>query len=196
MGLRIQNNTAALNAHRHLQNTDLLVTLGLQVFQAARRSGMDLGERWLNDLIFWYRTHILEEDEQRRIESEVGGELNVAIAKISVKLANRPVHPLHVRHLVVDVIQQHQIDNQHVHGVMVSQPQGNLHLARLQMLFRRVNLIKAAAAQDRAGYGRFIRPLPRFDPVQGFGRISNVSRPARRAEPAHDKPVCRELLAP
>lgn len=70
-----------------VEYTDLLVTLGLQVFRAARRSGMDLGEKRLQDLIFWYRTHILEEDERRRIESEVGGELSVAVAKISVKLA-------------------------------------------------------------------------------------------------------------
>jgi len=65
---------------------DLLVVLGLQVFQAARRSGIPLDERRLQDLVFWYATHVLEEDEKRKIGSEVGGELNAIIAKFSVKL--------------------------------------------------------------------------------------------------------------
>jgi energy-coupling factor transporter ATP-binding protein EcfA2 len=65
---------------------DLLVVLGLQVFQAARRSGIQLDERRLQDLVFWYATHVLEEDEKRKIGSEVGGELNAIIAKIIVKI--------------------------------------------------------------------------------------------------------------
>jgi len=65
---------------------DLLVVLGLQVFQAARRSGVQLDEGKLRDLLFWYRTHVFEEDEKRKLESEVGGEVNAVFAKFSVKL--------------------------------------------------------------------------------------------------------------
>ena len=65
---------------------DLLVVLGIQVFQAARRSGVELDERRLNDLLFWYTTHVFEEDEKRKLESEIGGELNAVFAKFSVKL--------------------------------------------------------------------------------------------------------------
>jgi hypothetical protein len=65
---------------------DLLVVLGLQVFQAARDSGVKLDESRLHDLLFWYTTHIFEEDERRRLESEVGGELDAVIARFSVKL--------------------------------------------------------------------------------------------------------------
>jgi energy-coupling factor transporter ATP-binding protein EcfA2 len=65
---------------------DLLVVLGLQVFQAARQSGIELDEKRLRDLLFWYSTHIFEQGERGGLESEVGGELNALIAKISVKL--------------------------------------------------------------------------------------------------------------
>jgi energy-coupling factor transporter ATP-binding protein EcfA2 len=67
--------------------TDLLVVLGLQVFRAARTSRVRLDERWLDDLLFWYTTRILEQDEKRKLKSEVGGELNAILAKVSVKLA-------------------------------------------------------------------------------------------------------------
>lgn len=66
---------------------DLLVAMGLQVFSAAHSAGVHLNEEQLQNLLFWYRTHILEEDEKRRIESQVGGELNAGIAKISLKLS-------------------------------------------------------------------------------------------------------------
>ncbi len=65
---------------------DLLVVLGLQVFQAARQSGVKLSDDKLHDLLFWYTTHVFEEDEKRKLESEVGGEVNAIIAKFSVKL--------------------------------------------------------------------------------------------------------------
>lgn len=65
---------------------DLLVVLGLQVFQAARRSGVKLDEGKLNDLLFWYTTRVFEEDEKRRLESEIGGEVDAVFAKFSVKL--------------------------------------------------------------------------------------------------------------
>jgi len=65
---------------------DLLVVLGLEVFQEARCSGVRLDERKLHDLLFWYRTHVFEEDERRRLESEVSGELDAVFAKFSVTL--------------------------------------------------------------------------------------------------------------
>ena len=67
---------------------DLMVTLGLQVFQAARNSGVTLDEQKLDDLRFWYTTHIFEESERGNMQSEVGGELNAVIAKFSVKLTS------------------------------------------------------------------------------------------------------------
>ena len=65
---------------------DLLVVLGLRVFQEARRSGVRLDEAKLDDLLFWYRTRIFEEGERGNLESEVGGELDAVFAKFSVKL--------------------------------------------------------------------------------------------------------------
>jgi len=65
---------------------DLLVVLGLQVFQAARQSGIGLDEKRLHDLLFWYTTHVFEQGERGGLESEVGGELNALIARFSIKL--------------------------------------------------------------------------------------------------------------
>ena len=65
---------------------DLLIVLGQQVFQAARRSGVRLDEQKLHDLLFWYTTHVFEEDERRKLKSEVGGELDAVFARFSVKL--------------------------------------------------------------------------------------------------------------
>ena len=65
---------------------DLLVVLGLQVFQKARDSGVGLNEDRLHDLLFWYKTHVFEEGERGKLESEVGGELDAVFAKFSVKL--------------------------------------------------------------------------------------------------------------
>jgi hypothetical protein len=66
---------------------DLLVVLGLQVFQEAQASGVCLDPKMLDDLRFWYAEHVLEEDERRKLKSEVGGELNAVVAKVNVKLA-------------------------------------------------------------------------------------------------------------
>jgi energy-coupling factor transporter ATP-binding protein EcfA2 len=65
---------------------DLLVVLGIQVFQAARCSGVKLDEGKLQDLLFWYTTRVFEEDEKRKLESEMGGELDAVFARFSVKL--------------------------------------------------------------------------------------------------------------
>jgi hypothetical protein len=56
------------------------------VFQAARAVGIRLGQKELNDLLFWYTTRVFEEDEKRKLESEAGGEINAGFAKFSVKL--------------------------------------------------------------------------------------------------------------
>ena len=77
---------------------DLLVVLGLQVFQEAQRSGVRLDERKLHDLLFWYTTHIFEEGERGKLESEVGGELDAVFARFSVKLTtDAPYRREHVR---------------------------------------------------------------------------------------------------
>ena len=65
---------------------DLLVVLGLKVFQQAREQGLKLDDSALHDLLFWYTTHVFEEGERGKLESEVGGELNAVIAKFSMKL--------------------------------------------------------------------------------------------------------------
>jgi energy-coupling factor transporter ATP-binding protein EcfA2 len=67
--------------------TDLLVVLGLQVYQEAQASGLRLDAEKMHDLLFWYSTRVFEQDERRKLESEVGGELNAVFAKFSVKLA-------------------------------------------------------------------------------------------------------------
>ncbi len=77
---------------------DLLVVLGLEVFKAAQDSGVRLEEGRLHDLLFWYTTRVFEESERGKMESEVGGELNAAIAKFSVKLTtDAPYRREHVR---------------------------------------------------------------------------------------------------
>jgi energy-coupling factor transporter ATP-binding protein EcfA2 len=65
---------------------DLLVVVGMRVFEEARRSGVELDEAKLDDLLFWYTTHIFEKGERGQMESEVGGELDAVFAKFSVKL--------------------------------------------------------------------------------------------------------------
>jgi energy-coupling factor transporter ATP-binding protein EcfA2 len=65
---------------------DLLVVLGLRVFEQAQRSGVKLDQAKLDDLLFWYTTHIFEESERGKLKSEVGGELDAVFAKFSVKL--------------------------------------------------------------------------------------------------------------
>jgi len=66
---------------------DLLVLLGLEVYRAAKADwGVSLDQKRVSDLLFWYGTHILEEDEKRRWESEAGGELNAGFAKFNLKL--------------------------------------------------------------------------------------------------------------
>lgn len=67
---------------------DLLVVLGLEVFKAASQSGFKLDEKKRDGLRFWYETHILEERERGGLKSEVGGELNAAVAKFSLKLSS------------------------------------------------------------------------------------------------------------
>jgi len=79
-------NAASLLNLGDINYADLLVMLGAQVFQAARRSRVKLDEEKLDDLLFWYRTHMFEEDERRRLESEVSGEIDAVFAKFGVKL--------------------------------------------------------------------------------------------------------------
>jgi len=77
---------------------DLLVVLGLRVFQEAQRSGVKLDEAKLDDLLFWYKTRIFEESGRGKLESEVGGELNAVIARFSIKLtSDAPYRREHVR---------------------------------------------------------------------------------------------------
>lgn len=64
---------------------DLLVMLGLEVFQKAQRSGVELEKQKLDDLRFWYATHVFEEDERRRLESQIGGEVEAVFARFNVK---------------------------------------------------------------------------------------------------------------
>ncbi len=65
---------------------DLLVVFGLQVFQAARDSGVKLANDKLNDLLFWYTTRVFEKGDRDGLKSEVGGEVNAVIARFSAKL--------------------------------------------------------------------------------------------------------------
>jgi energy-coupling factor transporter ATP-binding protein EcfA2 len=67
--------------------TDLLVVLGLQLFRKARVTGVELDEEKLEDLLFWYTTRIFEEDEIRKLESEIGGALDAVFASFSAKLS-------------------------------------------------------------------------------------------------------------
>lgn len=77
---------------------DLLVVLGLEVFKKADQDRPKLNEDRLKDLVFWYTTHIFEESERGKLQSEVGGEVNAAIAKFSVKLtSDAPYRREHVR---------------------------------------------------------------------------------------------------
>jgi len=64
---------------------DLLVVLGLQVFQKAKRSGIELNKQKLENLQFWYATHVLEEDERRRLQSQVGGGVDAVFARFNVQ---------------------------------------------------------------------------------------------------------------
>jgi energy-coupling factor transporter ATP-binding protein EcfA2 len=69
---------------------DLLVMLGLQVFQQAKRSGINLDQKRLKDLQFWYTTHVLEDDESRRLQSEISAEVDAVVARFGVKFTTDP----------------------------------------------------------------------------------------------------------
>ncbi len=70
----------------------------MRVFEEARRSGVELDEDKLNDLLFWYTTHIFEKGGRGQLESEVGGELDAVFARFSVKLTtDAPYRREHVR---------------------------------------------------------------------------------------------------
>jgi len=40
----------------------------------------------LQELLFWYTSRVFEQDERRKLESEVGGEVSAVFAKFNVKL--------------------------------------------------------------------------------------------------------------
>lgn len=65
---------------------DLLVMMGLEVFRHAASAGLRLKKEKLEALRFWYKTHILEEDERRVLDTEVAAELNIGIASIATRL--------------------------------------------------------------------------------------------------------------
>lgn len=77
--------------------TDLLVVMGLQIFRHACRTGTRLSEQKLNDLRFWYETHILEEEEHPVLDGEVEAQLNAGIASITAKLRTNPPRRQHAR---------------------------------------------------------------------------------------------------
>ncbi len=66
---------------------DLLVLLGLKVFEAAQAAGVEGENEKLQALRYWYEEHIFEEDKVRRLDSEVGTEVNALIAKFSLKMS-------------------------------------------------------------------------------------------------------------
>lgn len=66
--------------------TDLLVVMGLEVFRHATGAGLRLEKEKLENLRFWYKTHILEEDERRALDAELTAELNAGIASITARL--------------------------------------------------------------------------------------------------------------
>lgn len=66
--------------------TDLLVVMGLEVFRHAAAAGLPLKKEKLENLRFWYTTHILEENERPALESEIAATLNAGIASITARL--------------------------------------------------------------------------------------------------------------
>ncbi len=67
--------------------TDLLVTIGLAVYEEARRRGVPADDQQVRDLLFWYEEQLLERDETTHLKSEVAGEVNVGVARFGVRLA-------------------------------------------------------------------------------------------------------------
>mgnify|MGYP005855365721 FL=1 len=65
---------------------DLLVMIGLGVFRHAATVGLRLEKEKLENLRFWYTTHILEEDQRSALDSEVAATLNAGIASITARL--------------------------------------------------------------------------------------------------------------
>ncbi len=70
-----------------LHYTDLLVLLGLEVYQVGRRQGISASDRKAQDLLFWYRERVLEQDEAERLQSEVGAEINLGLIRLAARLA-------------------------------------------------------------------------------------------------------------
>jgi len=67
--------------------TDLLVILGLQVYREARDRGLPADAKKVRDLLFWYEERVLEQDESRRLQSEVNAEVNLGVIRFGGRLA-------------------------------------------------------------------------------------------------------------
>ena len=65
---------------------DLLVMIGLEVFRHAATVGPRLEREKLENLRFWYTTHILEKDQRGALDSEFAATLNAGIASITARL--------------------------------------------------------------------------------------------------------------
>lgn len=76
---------------------DLLLMMGLQVFRHAHRRGIRLDEKKLDNLRFWYKTHVLEEEDRAALDGEVEAQLSVGIASIAAKLRTDAPRREHIR---------------------------------------------------------------------------------------------------
>jgi len=67
--------------------TDLLVCLGLAVYEEARKQGMPADDQQARDLLFWYEERILERDEAAKLRSEVSTEIHLGVVRFGARLS-------------------------------------------------------------------------------------------------------------
>lgn len=67
--------------------TDLLVILGLKVFQEATRAGIPADHQKLQNLRFWYEERVLERDERQKWQAEIAANVNVGVVGFGARLA-------------------------------------------------------------------------------------------------------------
>ena len=67
--------------------TDLLVLLGLKVYEEARARGVPADDQKVRDLLFWYEELILEQDVTKRLQSEVSADVNFGVVRFGARLA-------------------------------------------------------------------------------------------------------------
>jgi len=80
-----------------LDYQDILVTMGGQVYETARRTGLRLDADLLHNLVLWYKTTFFEQDEIRQVKGEIEAEVQAFVVKLGTKIGTESPKRQYVR---------------------------------------------------------------------------------------------------